>query len=97
MAFAAYSRPIVTTTTKGNIMTKRTVTDFAYATAGLAAIAIPVVLPTIVVELVNRKYGRPAAFATAVGFYAVNEIMIRANDAAFVAKLSNAYDSMTRK
>ena len=78
-------------------MTKRTVTDFAYATAGLTAIVIPVVLPTIVVELVNRKYGRPAAFATAVGFYAVNEIMIRANDAAFAAKLSNAYDSMTNK
>ena len=78
-------------------MTKRTVTDFAYATAGLTAIVIPVVLPTIVVGLVNRKYGRPAAFATAVGFYAVNEIMIRANDAAFGAKLSNAYDSMTSK
>ena len=78
-------------------MTKRTVTDFAYATAGLTAIVIPVVLPTIVVGLVNRKYGRPAAFATAVGFYAVNEIMIRANDAAFAAKLGNAYDSMTSK
>ena len=78
-------------------MTKTTVKNAVRATAELAVIAVYVVVPSTVVGLVNRKYGRLAAFATALGFYAIEETMNRDNDEAFVEKVDNAYDSMTHE